>query len=107
MARGSRYLKVPRDGTLEAPAGGRRVRPAEATERNATAMYPKLVQDLARAKLDDRLARAEAQRLAIAAKQSRPPRRHPPMDSVSVAMQALLARFQARRPEAPTARTRT
>ena len=40
-------------------------------------MYPKLIEDLARTKLDDRLARAEALRLATAAKQARPPRRRP------------------------------
>jgi hypothetical protein len=70
-------------------------------------MYPKLIEDLARAKLDDRLARAEALRLATAAKQARPPRRRPRLSAFQATMQALLARLQARRPAASTARTRT
>lgn len=69
-------------------------------------MYPKLIQDLARAKLDDRLARAEAQRLATVAKQSWPPRPRARLSAISAAMQALFARFQARRLAASTTRTR-
>jgi len=38
-------------------------------------MYGNLTPDLARARFNDRLARAEAQRLATAAKQARPPHR--------------------------------
>ena len=38
-------------------------------------MYPNLTPDLARARFNDRLARTEAQQLATAAKQSRPPGR--------------------------------
>jgi hypothetical protein len=70
-------------------------------------MYPNLTPNLARAKLNDRLERAEAQQLAAAAKHSRLPRRRPRLTAISVTMDALLARLQARRPTASTARTRT
>jgi hypothetical protein len=71
-----------------------------------TAMYRNLTPYLARARFNDRLARAEAQQLAAAAKQSRPPRRR--LTAISVTMRALLTRLQARRPAASTvARTRT
>jgi len=68
-------------------------------------MYPNLTPNLARARHNDRLARARAQQLATAAKQSRPPRRR--LTAISVAMQALLARFQARRAAASALRPRT
>jgi hypothetical protein len=68
-------------------------------------MYRNLTPYLARARFNDRLARAEAQQLATAAKRSRPPRRR--LTAISVAMQAVLARLQARRVAASTLRTRT
>lgn len=70
-------------------------------------MYPNLTPNLARAKLNDRLERAEAQQLATAAKQSRPPRRRPRLTAISVTMRALLARLRVRRPAPSTARPRT
>jgi hypothetical protein len=71
-------------------------------------MYPNITPDLARARFNDRLARAEAQKIASTAKQTRPPPRRPRLTAVSVTMQALLARLQARRTAASTAaRTRT
>jgi hypothetical protein len=70
-------------------------------------MYPNLTPDLARAKLNDRLARGEAQQFAATAKRSRPSRRHQRLTAISVTMQALLARLQARRPAVSTVRTQT
>jgi hypothetical protein len=46
--------------------------PADTNPERTHAMYSNLSSDLARAKLDDRLAQAEAYRLAAAAKRARP-----------------------------------
>jgi hypothetical protein len=45
-------------------------------------MYSNLTPDLARARINDRLAHAEASRLAAAAKQARPPRQRASIPAV-------------------------
>jgi hypothetical protein len=55
-------------------------------------MYSNVTPDLARARINDRLARAEARRLAAAAKQARPPRQRASIRSVLPRLRPLTRR---------------
>jgi hypothetical protein len=59
-------------------------------------------QDLARIKINDQIARAEAHRLAVAAKPARPSSRRQ-LTAITAAVRALFARPRARRPAASSA----